>query len=64
MVQNKFTAFLKSGFVESLGSDGISGGVSELDVQSIGFKWNGRGVGSGKGEDVVRIKIDRRLLNP
>ena len=55
MVQYKFIALLKSGFVESQGSDSITGGVGELDVQSIGYKWNGRGVGSGKGESVVRI---------
>ena len=58
MVQYKFIALLKSGFVESRGSDSITGEVGELDVQSIGFKWNGRGVGAGKGEDVVRMKMN------
>ena len=51
MVQDEFIAFLKPGFVESKGSDSITGGIGELDVQSIGFKWNGRGGGAGEGEE-------------
>ena len=58
MVQNKFIAYFELGFVYVNGSDGITGGIGELDVQSIGFKWNGRGVGAGKGEDVVRMKTN------